>query len=315
MKHDKGFNCSTDNLYAVLLLAWSHCQDNVSAFAAAYPFYTKKYINDAIAAVTKAQNQQNNDQRNANSSTERQALINAADQCLVNWQLLKTYIMNGYDEPVTDINLKNAGAAYYIKAAKYNWSAMRVLLKMAGDFLANNGADLVERQIMSADFADKFASDAADFSQKNTDFQNAVVAKRKARKDKTSNDSEIYTLGIGMMRDGQRIFVNTPQVQEQFIFARLLAIVKGNKQGKLSGYVYDANQLPVAGAVITSKDQQYTATTNLKGRYSIGRIAAGDYTFSVTCPGYAPVEQSITLSAGTASRLSFTIQNIMKKVA
>ncbi len=315
MKQEKGFNCSIDNLYAVLLLAWGYCMDNASAFAAAYPFYTKKYINEAIAAITKAQDMLNNEQRNADSSKERQSLMDAAMQCLANWQLLKTYIINGYAEAVADIELKNAGSAYYLKAGKFNWSALRSMLKMGNDFLASNGADLVDRQIMSADFADKFATDAAAFAQKNADFHAAVVAKRKARKEKTGKDSDIYTLGIGMMRDGQRIFISTPELQEQFIFARLLAIVKGNKQASLSGYVYDTNKMPVAGVVITSKDQQYTATTNAKGRYNIGRIAAGDYTFSITCPGFAPVEQAIALSAGTASRVSFTMQNIMKKVA
>jgi len=59
----------------------------------------------------------------------------------------------------------------------------------------------------------------------------------------------------------------------------------------------------------------YKATTNKKGYYKISRIAEGTYTFTISCPGYAPVDQSITFTAGVKSKADATLINTMKKAA
>jgi len=69
------------------------------------------------------------------------------------------------------------------------------------------------------------------------------------------------------------------------------------------------------GAAVLSADGKYGAVTNSKGYYRISRIAAGTYTFNISCEGYEPVSQQITFAPGTASKGDFTMANEMKKVA
>jgi len=91
----------------------------------------------------------------------------------------------------------------------------------------------------------------------------------------------------------------------------------GNLLGSasLKGYVTTSLGMPVEGATITSASGKYIATTNEKGYYTINRVAEGTYTFIISCPGYAPIEQVISFAAGTASNISFQMTNVMKKAA
>ncbi|MDQ6842792.1 MAG: carboxypeptidase-like regulatory domain-containing protein [Bacteroidota bacterium] len=73
--------------------------------------------------------------------------------------------------------------------------------------------------------------------------------------------------------------------------------------------------MPVIGALIASNELGYQAFTNAKGYFNIKRMVGGDYTISVSFPGYVPVEQQVSLTAGIGSKMSLTLVNAMKKVA
>ena len=66
---------------------------------------------------------------------------------------------------------------------------------------------------------------------------------------------------------------------------------------------------------IMSANGKYVAVTDADGYYRISRVAAGTYTFTISCPGYTPIEQVITFTAGAASNVDFEMTNIMKKAA
>jgi hypothetical protein len=44
-------------------------------------------------------------------------------------------------------------------------------------------------------------------------------------------------------------------------------------------------------------------------------MAAGDYTFTISFPGYTPVVQQVSLIAGVATKLNVTLVSAMKNVA
>jgi hypothetical protein len=70
-----------------------------------------------------------------------------------------------------------------------------------------------------------------------------------------------------------------------------------------------------AFAVITSAIGLYSATTNSKGKYRINRIAEGAYIFTITYPGYTPVDVTVIFTAGVRSKADATLANAMKKAA
>jgi hypothetical protein len=132
---------------------------------------------------------------------------------------------------------------------------------------------------------------------------------------KINANSAIYASVMQMLKDGQQIFKDDPAMKKQFTFNYLVSMYRGEGSASLKGRIINSLNLPVEGAVITSQDLKYSATTDKKGQYRITRIAAGTYTFTVNCPGYEPIEQTITFAASTASKGDFTLASVMLKVA
>ena len=304
MKKTSTFSCSIENMYTVVRMAWSYCLAEIDSFSAAYPFYTLKYVNDAIDTAKKAQAMLNQEERNAITKQDRQNLMTSATDCLANWQMLKTYILNGYPKATALINLQAAGLKYYAKAAKMNWSAMRSLLKVSNSFLANNSADLIDRLIMPDTFATQYAADTATCSKDNNDFLDAEVNKSSETKDKQAKDDAIYKAAIIMMKNGQKIYAGNAAMKEKFVFQQLLATAKKNNQAGLKGLVLSENQLPVAEVTVMNSNGKYTTVTDAKGRFHIAGMEAGDYLIFIEKAGYQTIELPVTLKPGMTGRLN-----------
>jgi len=80
----------------------------------------------------------------------------------------------------------------------------------------------------------------------------------------------------------------------------------------VSGTVADASNTPLPGAKVTLKNaagESQTATTDAKGKYKIGGLAAGTYTISVTAKGFKNFEVAgIPLNAGDAVPLDVLLE-------
>ncbi len=316
MKQDNSlFGTAQEILYTVCFAAWNLCQQYLKDFAGLKSLYTKKFIADAVQAVQAAKDLPNVHQSVAARKAARIDLGNATTQVRDNWQLLKVYITKAYTKDMLQTKLNLAGASYYAKTTVNNWSSVRSLIDAANSFISDNMEVLMANQNMPADFQATFQSDGDTCTQLSTIFFSLNLAKKMATDAKTAANNAIYQSLMEMLKDGQQIFKADAAVKQLFVFRNLVASHKGEGTASLSGRMYNASKQPVEGAVIVSKDQKYTATTNEKGHYRIARIASGTYTFSITCPGYNPLEQTITFTAGIASRASFDLQNIMKKVA
>ena len=120
------------------------------------------------------------------------------------------------------------------------------------------------------------------FAQVNMDKQMATSAK-------TDANNAIYANVMAMLKDGQQIFKDDAATKKQFTFSYLVSMFQGEGSASLKGYIVNNLNLPIEGATVLSADGKYAATTNAKGYYRISRVAAGTYTFNVTCAGYNPL--------------------------
>ncbi len=81
--------------------------------------------------------------------------------------------------------------------------------------------------------------------------------------------------------------------------------------GEVRGIVHDPHHRPIAGATITVHAVRSafvkTAHTNQDGSFSLPLLPLGDYTVSVSEPGYPVVEQVLTLASGTSPLLHFEL--------
>jgi hypothetical protein len=141
------------------------------------------------------------------------------------------------------------------------------------------------------------------------------MEKEMATSVKVDANNAVYASAIEMLKDGQLIFKDDVMMKRQFTFNYLVKMHRGEGSAGLKGYIVNSLNQPVAGAVVLSQDQKYTGTTDGKGYYRISRIAEGTYTFTITCPGYTPIVQTITFAAGKASKGDFEMTNALKKVA
>ena len=80
------------------------------------------------------------------------------------------------------------------------------------------------------------------------------------------------------------------------------------QQGSVTGQVTDkSNQQPVAGASVLLVGTSLQGRTNAEGRYSIAKVAPGQYQIQVRLIGYATTTQPITVAAGGAASADFAL--------
>ena len=242
-------------------------------------------------------------------------LGNGTRQVQANWQLLKVYITKAFAADMVKTKLEAAGASLYAKASLDNWSAVRNLIDTANGFITNNLEALTANDNMPETFPVTFNEDGVSCIELSVIFAQLNMEKQAATSAKTDANNAIYASVMEMLKDGQQIFKDDAATKKQFTFSYLVSLYKGDGSASLKGYIVNNLNLPVEGATILSADGKYSATTNARGYYRISRIAAGTYSFNITCPGYNPLVQVITFAASTTSRGDFEMANQMKKVA
>ena len=314
-KTKNNYGVPQEILYSVCLAAWNLCSQNLAKFTALKAFYTEAFITEALAAVQTAKDLPQIVQTLAYRKEARINLINATKQVQANWQLLKLYITKAFAADMVQAKLDAAGAAFYAKVSIDNWSAVRSLIDIANSFIASNLNDLKANENMPVDFQTKFQTDGGVCIEFSVVFAQANIEKQMATNVKVEANNGIYASAIEMLKDGQQIFKDNAATKKQFTFSYLVSMYRGEGSASLKGYVVNDLGLPIEGVTVMSADQKYAAITNARGYYHITRIAEGIYTFNVTCPGYVPLMQQITFTAGTASKGDFELTNEMKQVA
>jgi hypothetical protein len=314
-KFEKKYSTPQEILYTVCFAAWNLCSQNLQKFSNLKALYTKAFIAALVKKVQAAKQLPESRQTIADCKEARINLTASTSKVRGNWQLLKVYITKAFEESMVKTKLDAAGAALYPRASVDNWSAVRSLINTANNFIAGNLDALMANENMPADFQTSFKADGDSCIALSVIYAKVNMEKQMATNIKVDANNAIYASVIEMLKDGQQIFKDDAIMKRQFTFNYLVSMHRGEGSASLKGRIVNSLNMPVEGAVILSQDQKYTATTNNKGRYRINRIAAGTYTFTVSCPGYNPLVQTITFAAATASKGDFELTNVMKKVA
>jgi TonB-linked SusC/RagA family outer membrane protein len=81
------------------------------------------------------------------------------------------------------------------------------------------------------------------------------------------------------------------------------------RQGTISGRVTDAaTQAPISGAAVNVVGTTLTAMTGQDGRFSIEGVPDGARQIRVSMVGYAPAEQTVTVTPGQSASVDFALQ-------
>lgn len=315
MKPSQIYGCTKELLYTICLACWNSCSNYQTDFAAFKALYTPEFIADAIQSVNNAQALPDSRQAIAARSAARFNLIDACTAVKTNWQALKAYITQAFPKEVVPYMLEGAGASLYKKVSSDNWSAARSLIDAANNFITQNLSTLTDNENMPVTFPATFQTAGENFVELSVIYFNIDNAKKIIVTQKLEANIAIYESVISMCKDGQNIFNDNAAIKKLFVFDQQLAIHKGAGSASLSGYIKNDAQLPIVGALIATSELGYQAFTNSKGYFSIKRMVAGEYTVTVSFPGYVSVDQEVSLTAGVGSKLNLTLANVMKKVA
>ncbi len=301
----KRYACSQEVLIIICILAYGRCRELLAKFSRFKSKYTDSYLDDALKKVNDAKKIEVVSKRNATKKESRTDLVAAAKLCRQNFNKLKRFISDAFPKAVINDKFQAAGASFYKKAAKNNWSAQSSLINAAITFIEDNLVELNANGNMPADFETTFKEDGKACTDLITKYFGIDTTNRDITFDKIEADNAIFDALTDMLKDAQECLPEKDK--RNFVFSYLRKLAKGQTPGSLKGYIRDQNKKAIAGAVITILGTELTTITSTKGYYRFGRLAAGEYIICISIPGRDLIEQTVTIKGGTAKTLSITI--------
>ncbi len=103
--------------------------------------------------------------------------------------------------------------------------------------------------------------------------------------------------------------MNARHMSRLVLWILLAAPLFGTIFGTVRGIAHDPDHRPVPGAKVSlrsaSSEFELTGTTGTNGEFLFAAVPVGEYVISVTREGFAPLEQSVVVTSGSAPVLHF----------
>ena len=294
------YRCSQKDLYSIMETAWANYTLKLNNFTAHKAIYNAAYKTTALAAISSAKALPDDVSRGAVAESLRITMVKASKTCLLNFQMLKSYIETAFsDRDQWPIQFKAAGSEYYRDAASENWESLELLNQSAKNYLSTNNALLLgtaPNLNMPAGFTATFTAAANSFSNQYLAFKSAEETSI-ATAAKISANNACYRTMMGMMKDGQIIFANDVETKKLFVFTTLWDLINPRVAG-IRGMVKVAGSNEALTATITIQkegEQAIELQTDDDGSYS-RKLSAGNFMLTVRAEGFAMQTKAFTLS-------------------
>ena len=294
---NKDYPCSQKDLYSVLETAWGNNGVHLARFTSYKALYTLPFKTNALAAIATAKAMPDDDARSGASELLHIGLVNMGKICLQNFQFLKGYIDTAFtDIAVQKVQYVIAGQNSYRDASRGDWESMVSLNTSAKNYLANAGnvTALTAGNNMPPTFVATQKTGSDNFDVQYNSFKLAEeTSVETANKIKANN--LCYHAGISMLNDGQKIFMNEPEILTKFVFSNLLALINPPVAG-IKGNIKEAvTNAVVPNVVLTAQKEGGVAQpieVDVDGVFG-EQLSEGKYSIRVSAVGY--VEQSFDL--------------------
>jgi hypothetical protein len=219
------YNCTQAELYAIANITLNSFQEYLAAFTAFKSIYTATYYADRVAELNAAIALPYFQQRDEPVEVARVALKNKAEESLVAWQALKSYIEGTFKDNLEKAYLESAGAELYRRAAGENWDVLKQMLAMASQFITDHGLEMTNADMMPIGFASDFETLRLDVDALYTDFKAKEQNFKQVTAAKINANNALYDNIITIMKDGKKIFRNDAALRDRFVFKKVKAIV------------------------------------------------------------------------------------------
>jgi hypothetical protein len=299
------YNCGQEELYAVATLAWKSYLENIIDFTAHLTTYTTAYGNAQLAAVTTASDMPDAQQRDEKSESLRVLLQTAADNCLIQWKNLESYVLHSFPENLQKAKLEGAGSTHYDAASNNNWDEVNALMKSGKQFITANNAALAANG-MPAAFPTTFNTAKTNFETAFANFESSQQGNEELRDQKINANNAIHTTLTAMLDDGQKIYRKNPAKRDRFIFSTVLGLVSGVGLAGVKGFVTPDSAV-VAGVTIKCASQNKSAAPDDDGKYVLNLQSGSNIAVVYSAPGFAPKTVTVNIIPGTVSTQDVTL--------
>lgn len=283
----KNFPTSQTTLYIILRLMWQNCLTNISTFGAFKAKYKPAFVAARLAEIDEAEALPNEEMRALPHKEKRSALLKAGKTGCSQWQSLKLYIDDAFENPETYYNA--AGYLNYEAASNNNWPSLNELLKMGSQFIADNLAALQANENMPDTFQDSF-DDTKDQVKKLTDeFTKAKSDEHLATDEKNKKNNSVYSQAISMGADGQHLFEDDEEMRKLFSFEAMREIVSPPGASEVTVTVYaetDGVKTTMKGADVSIEGTDKSGVTDDDGKVTLSKLPDGDVKIKITADGF-----------------------------
>lgn len=306
------YRCSQKDLYSILETAWANYDGRQPEFALLKALYTVLYSTNAKAAIAAAKALPDAQARGADAETLRVSVVNEADVCRLNYKKLKSYIITAFPDPlIQKPKFEAAGQAYFREAGNEDWESVEMLIQAGTNFIAANSVALSAGNNMPAGFAAQWDGDGLTFNTTYSLFKIAEQTSEDTAKKINANNA-IYRTGINMMKDGQIIFENKPEVSVKFVFQSLWDLINPPVAGIKGNVKRASDNLPLGGAIITAQqagEPVETTEADDSGNFSL-RLAAGTYQVTASADGFISQTVEVVVDKGSYKTVNFSLRAV-----
>ncbi len=290
MKKTSSFNCSQQELYLAVPLAWALCRSQLPRFAKLKGIYTEGYINDRILEVAAAKAIPNFKTRKDEPSTFRVYLDAAIEDCCHHFLMLKVLMASAFRPELLEVKYDAAGSSFFNKAEQGNEGAMNDLNDSAIKFIKNNEAALKADNNMTDSFLADYEAVVAEYNTQRKGYNESSKTATGLTKDNTEANNNLYKKMMLMFTDARAIFRKEPALRDQFTFTNILDQVVSASVAGIRGKVTDLETekgIEKVKIVIDGKEKIYL--TDKFGKFDIAQMANGEYRVIFSCKGYNDV--------------------------
>ena len=290
MKKKSSFNCTQQELYLIVPLAWALCRKNLAHFAKYFGYYTEGYVNDRIAEVAVAKAIPNYYSRKDEPSTKRVLLDAAIADCCHYFLFLEAMIAKTYRAEMLEAKYQSAGTAYFDKAEQGNEGALNDLNDSAIKFMVANAVDLKADNNMTDAFMVDYQAAVANYESCRTAYNDSSETASSLTQDNSEANEKIYKTMMGMFAHAQIVFRKEPDMRAQFTFTNILNQVVSAGVAGIRGKVTELGTKKSINKVkVVIKDKDKTYETDKSGKFDIPQLANGTYALTFSCAGFKDV--------------------------